>query len=144
MYNAETRERERGVNSQKGYNHARFNNSYEYTQMIRAAATYFYRMNDLRKKIRRDTDYCMGRQLNDTVVYNGMTMTVHDYMEMKGMTPISNDIITDKVEGTVTEIGIFYTKILSIDNKRITIPNADLKSFNTISDIIRYIEARVN
>ena len=26
----------------------------------------------------------------------------------------------------------------------ITIPNADLKSFNTISDIIRYIEARVN
>ena len=30
------------------------------------------------------------------------------------------------------------------DHFGITIPNADLKSFNTISDIIRYIEARVN
>ena len=30
------------------------------------------------------------------------------------------------------------------DHFGISIPNADLKSFNTISDIIRYIEARVN
>ena len=41
---------------------------------------------------------------------------------------VGDYIITDKVEGTVTEIGIFYTKILSIDNKRITIPNAEVSN----------------
>ena len=122
MYNAETRERERGVNSQRGYNHARFNNSYEYTQMIRAAATYYDRMHDLRKKIRRDTDYYMGRQLNDTIVYNGMTMTVHDYMEMKGMTPLSNDIITDKV---VSMKGLIRNQYMAPKVKNVDIQEGD-------------------
>ena len=40
---------------------------------------------------------------------------------------------------------VFIEMIAAIeDHFGITIPNADLKSFNTISDIIRYIEARVN
>lgn len=40
---------------------------------------------------------------------------------------------------------VFIEMIAAIeDHFGISIPNADLKSFNTISDIIRYIEARVN
>ena len=40
---------------------------------------------------------------------------------------------------------VFIEMIAAIeDHFGITIPNADLKRFNTISDIIRYIEARVN
>ncbi len=97
MYNEATRTEEQGVNSRKGYNHERFNNSSEYLQMVQLANHYHSQMYDLHKKWIRDIDYYMGRQLNDTVVYNGMTMTVHDYMEMKGMAPLSSDIITDKM-----------------------------------------------
>ena len=40
---------------------------------------------------------------------------------------------------------VFIEMIAQIESHfGISIPNADLKSFNTISDIIRYIEARVN
>lgn len=97
MYNEATRQDEQGVNSSKGYNHERFNNSHEYLEMVYLANQYYGKMHDLHRKFIRDIDYFMGRQLNDTVVYNGMTMTVHDYMEMKGMAPLSNDIITDKM-----------------------------------------------
>lgn len=97
MYNDATRAEEQGVNSRKGYNHTRFNNDSFYLELVNLANQYYTRMHDLHRKMIRDIDYFMGRQLNDTVVYNGMTMTVHDYMEMKGMTPLSNDIITDKV-----------------------------------------------
>jgi len=39
---------------------------------------------------------------------------------------------------------VFIEMIAAIeDHFGISIPNADLKSFNTISDIIRYIETRV-
>lgn len=39
---------------------------------------------------------------------------------------------------------VFIEMIAAIeDHFGISIPNADLKSFNTISDIIRYIEARI-
>lgn len=41
---------------------------------------------------------------------------------------VGDYIITDKVEGKVTEIGIFYTKLLTLDNKRITIPNAEVSN----------------
>lgn len=97
MYNSATRAEEQGVNSWKGYNHTRFNNDSFYSELVWLANQYYGQMHDLHKKFIRDIDYYMGRQLNDTMVYNGMTMTVHDYMEMKGMTPLSNDIITDKM-----------------------------------------------
>lgn len=122
IYNSDTRERERGVNSQKGYDHTRFNNSSEYMKMVRAAATYFDRMRTLRKKIQRDTDYYMGRQLNDTVVYNGMTMTVHDYMEMKGLTPLSNDIINDKV---VSMKGLIRNQYMAPKVKNVDVQEGD-------------------
>lgn len=92
-----TEESEKGSRSMQGYNHARFNNSYEYTILVREAAHYYDQMRALRKKFVRDNDYYMGRQLNDTVVYNGHTMTVHDYMQLKGMPALSNDIISDKM-----------------------------------------------
>jgi len=97
MYNDATNTEEQVVNSNKGYNHARFNNDAVYSQMLWVAMHYYSQMHDLHVKFIRDNDYYMGRQLNDTVVHNGHTMTIHDYMEMKGMTALSNDIITDKM-----------------------------------------------
>lgn len=97
MYNEATRREEQGINSSKGYNHQRFNNDKINLDLLQIACQYYSQMHDLHRKFIRNNDYYMGRQLNDTVVYNGMTMTVHDYMEMKGMAPLSNDIITDKM-----------------------------------------------
>ena len=97
MYNDASKTEEQAVNSTKGYNHARFNNDKFYSDLLWIASQYYSKMHDLHKKFIRDNDYYMGRQLNDTIVYNGMTMTIHDYMEMKGMTALSNDIITDKM-----------------------------------------------
>ena len=97
IYNDDTRQPEQGVYTSRGYDHSRFSNSAEYMSMVREAAHYYDRMHDLRQKFVRNNDYYMGRQLNDLVVYNGHSMTVHDYMEMKGMAPISSDIISDKM-----------------------------------------------
>ena len=96
LYNS-MNQKERGVNTMKGYDHTRFSNDILYSQLQQIAAHYFDNMRSLRKKWVRDTDYYMGRQLNDTVVYNGHTMTVKHYMEMKGMPALSCDIITDKM-----------------------------------------------
>lgn len=40
---------------------------------------------------------------------------------------------TDKQEGTVTEITIFYTKLLTIDNKAIMIPNGTLSNTSIVN-----------
>lgn len=96
LYN-ERNEKEPGVNTMKGIDHSRFSHDIFYTQLVRIAAHYYDNMRALRKKWIRDNDYYMGRQLNDTVVYNGHRMTVKHYMEMKGMPALSADIITDKM-----------------------------------------------
>ena len=85
------------MNTMKGYDHTRFSNDILYSQLVQIGAHYFDNMRALRKKWVRDTDYFMGRQLNDTVVYNGHKMTVKHYMELKGMPALSADIITDKL-----------------------------------------------
>lgn len=106
MQNDATRNWESGIGATQGYNHQRFNNSIEYTELVQTAAHYYDNMRTLRKKWIRDLDYYMGRQLNDTVVYNGRTVTVKTYMEMKGMAALSADIITDKMislKGTVRQ-----------------------------------------
>lgn len=90
-------QKEKGVNTMKGYDHTRFSNDILYSQLVQIGAHYFDNMRALRKKWARDTDYFMGRQLNDTVVYNGRKMTVKHYMELKGMPALSADIITDKL-----------------------------------------------
>lgn len=99
-------DREPGTNTMQGYDHARFSNDYRYSRLVQKAAHYYDNLRQLRKKWVRDLDYYMGRQLNDTVVYNGRTMTVKTYMEMKGMAALSADIITDKMislKGTVRQ-----------------------------------------
>lgn len=85
------------MNTMKGYDHTRFSHDILYSQLVQIGAHYFDNMRALRKKWVRDTDYFMGRQLNDTVVYNGHKMTVKHYMELKGMPALSADIITDKL-----------------------------------------------
>lgn len=96
IYN-QNNQKEPGVNAVKGYDHTRFSNDVLYSQLQQIAAHYYDNMRGLRKKLIRDTDYYMGRQLNDTVVYNGHRMTVKHYMELKGMPALSADIITDKM-----------------------------------------------
>lgn len=41
---------------------------------------------------------------------------------------VGDYIITEKSEGTVTEIGIFYTRLITLDNRRVTIPNAEVSN----------------
>ena len=41
---------------------------------------------------------------------------------------VGDYILTENTEGTVTEIGIFYTRLLTLDNKRVTIPNAKVSN----------------
>ena len=89
--------KEPGANTMKGWDHKRFSHDILYTQLMQIAAHYYDSMRALRKKWTRDDDYYMGRQLNDTVVYNGHRMTVKHYMELKGMPALSADIITDKM-----------------------------------------------
>lgn len=96
LYN-ERNQKEPGVNTMKGWDHTRFSHDILYSQLMQVAAHYYDNMRDLRKKCIRDNDYYMGRQLNDTVVYNGHRMTVKHYMELKGMPALSADIITDKM-----------------------------------------------
>ena len=110
MRNAGSGDQEKGSNSLRGYDHTRFSNDYRYQHMVREASFYYDNMRELRDKWRRDIDYYMGRQLNDTVVYNGRTMTVHDYMELKGMAALSNDIISDKM---ITMKGIVRQQYMS-------------------------------
>ena len=132
MYNDVTRQEEQGVNSRRGYNHERFNNSREYMEMVQIANYYYGQMHDLHKKFIRDIDYYMGRQLNDTVEYNGMTMTVHDYMQMKGMAPLSNDIITDKM---VSIKGYMRNQYMSAKVKNVDAAEGDYAL--TISEFLR-------
>ena len=132
MYNDTTRQNEQGVNSRKGYNHERFNNSHEYLEMVQLANIYYGQMHDLHRKFIRDIDYYMGRQLNDTVVYNGMTMTVHDYMEMKGIAPLSSDIITDKM---VSMKGYMRNQYMSAKVKNVDANEGDYAL--TISEFLR-------
>lgn len=122
MYNDTTRREEQEAGSHKGYNHTPFNNDQFYSDLLWIAQQYYSQMHDLHKKFIRDNDYYMGRQLNDTVVYNGMTMTVHDYMEMKGMTALSNDIITDKM---VSIKGYMRNQYMSAKVKNVDAQEAD-------------------
>ena len=46
---------------------------------------------------------------------------------------VGDYIISEKTEGTVTEIGIFYTRLLTLDNKRVTIPNAEVSNQTLIN-----------
>lgn len=132
IYNEETRNPEQTMYTSKGYNHKRFNNSSEYSAMLREAMHYYDQMRPLRKKCIRDLDYYMGRQLNDEVVYNGHTMSVHDYMQMKGMAPLSSDIITDKM---VTLKGLVRQQYMAPKVKAVDASEEDFAV--TLSELLR-------
>lgn len=132
IYNEDTRQKEQGLYTSQGYNHVRFNNSSEYSNMLLEAVHYYDQMRPLRKKCIRDLDYYMGRQLNDEVVYNGHTMTVHDYMEMKGMAPLSSDIITDKM---VTLKGLVRQQYMAPKVKAVDANEEDYAV--TLSELLR-------
>lgn len=132
LYNNETRQPEQKLYTSAGYNHQRFNNSHEYMDMIHEATHYYDQMRPLRKKFIRNLDYYMGRQLNDEVVYNGHTMTVHDYMEMKGMAPLSSDIITDKM---VTLKGLVRQQYMAPKATAVDANEADFVL--TLSELLR-------
>lgn len=100
--------------------------------MLQKAIHYYDQMRELRLKCIRDNDYYMGRQLNDIVVYNGHSMTIHDYMEMKGMTPISSDIITDKI---VTLKGLMRQQYMAPKVKSVDAQEADYALI--MSELIR-------
>lgn len=132
MYNEDTRQKEQGLYTSKGYNHEPFNNSAEYSKMLFEAVHYYDQLRPLRKKCIRDLDYYMGRQLNDEVEFNGHKMTIHDYMEMKGMSPLSSDIITDKM---VTMKGIVRQQYMAPKVKAVDANEADFAV--TLSELLR-------
>ena len=132
LYNNETRQPEQQLYTSAGYNHKRFNNSREYSDMILEAMHYYDQMRPLRKKFIRNLDYYMGRQLNDLVVYNGQSMTVEHYMEMKGMAPLSSDIITDKM---VTLKGLVRQQYMAPKATAVDANEADFVL--TLSELLR-------
>ena len=130
LYNDSTREREPGTNTMRGYDHTRFSNDALYSKLVGKSARYYDNMRDLRLKFIRDLDYYMGRQLEDEIVFNGQTMSVSKYMEMKGMAPLSSDIITDKM---VTLKGIVRQQYMAPVVKNVDAQEGDFASiFNAL------------
>lgn len=130
IYNELSRDREPGTDTLKGYDHKRFSNDALYSKLVRTGAIYYDNMRDLRKKFVRDLDYYMGRQLEDEIVFNGRTMSVRTYMEMKGMAPLSSDIITDKM---VTLKGIIRQQYMAPVVKSVDAQEGDFASvFNAL------------
>jgi len=136
LYNDASRQPEQGVITSRGYDHTRFSNSSEYINMVYEANLYYGNMRSLRLKFKRDLNYYMGRQLEDEVVYNGHTMTVHDYMEMKGMAPLSSDIITDKM---VPMKGMMREQYMAPEVK-----NVDVEERNVVSVFNQFLRQNDN
>lgn len=90
-------DRDAGLNSLKGHEHKRFSNDYYYSELVQQAARYYDQMEGWRKKWTRANNYFMGRQLEDTVIHNGMKITVSQLLKIKGLPEFQNDIISDKV-----------------------------------------------
>ena len=88
---------EEGMDSLKHQEHKLFSNDSYYMRLVREAAHYYDDMRDLHKKWWRANDFFMGRQLNDKVTYNNRTITVSEYLKLRGLPEFQNDIISDKV-----------------------------------------------
>lgn len=88
---------EEGMDSLRWQEHKVFSSDGYYQRLVREAARYYDDMEPLRKKWLRANDFFMGRQLNDTVVWNGHKMTVERYLRLRGLPIFQNDIISDKV-----------------------------------------------
>ncbi|MCD8118986.1 MAG: mechanosensitive ion channel [Lachnospiraceae bacterium] len=56
---------------------------------------------------------------------------------------VGDYIITDTLEGTVEQIDLFYTRLTTIDNKLVLLPNGDLTS-SKITNVTAYGKRRVD
>lgn len=56
---------------------------------------------------------------------------------------VGNYIICDKAEGTVHDIGLVYTTLMTVDNKKVTIPNGNLSN-DTIINVTVQEKRRVD
>lgn len=59
---------------------------------------------------------------------------------------VGNYIICDQVEGTVHDIGLVYTTLMTVDNKKVTIPNGSLSNSTLINVTVqekRRVDIRV-
>lgn len=56
---------------------------------------------------------------------------------------VGNYIICDKAEGTVHDIGLVYTTLMTVDNKKVTIPNGNLSN-DTIINVTVQDKRRVD
>lgn len=56
---------------------------------------------------------------------------------------VGDYIVTDSLEGTVEQIDLFYTRLTTIDNKLVLLPNGDLTS-SKITNVTAYGKRRVD
>lgn len=102
MTDKQTYNNEWGENSSSntldGWEHKKFSNDPLYMKLVRLAGKYYDQMHDLHEKWRRANDFAMGRQLEDLITYNGVTMTTERYIQMKGLPALQNDIISNKLK----------------------------------------------
>lgn len=59
---------------------------------------------------------------------------------------VGNYIICDNVEGTVHDIGLVYTTLMTVDNKKVTIPNGNLSNSTLVNVTVqekRRVDIRV-
>lgn len=56
---------------------------------------------------------------------------------------VGDYIVSDQGEGTVSSIGLFYTRIVTVDNKGIMVPNGALSN-SAITNVSAYPERRVD
>lgn len=102
MSDAVTGEQERGLDTlpaetAEGHPGVRFKSDAYTRGLVRKAAYYHSQMRSLRKRWSRANDYFMGRQLDDKVVWNGLSIRVRDLLKLRGLPEFQNDILSDKV-----------------------------------------------
>lgn len=88
---------EAAPDSLKGVSTAKFKSSESCLRLLHWACHYFDNMAELRKKWKRAQDFVMGRQLEETIEYNGRKLTIRQYMELQGMPILEYDVISDKL-----------------------------------------------
>jgi len=102
IINDDTRTEELGMDTLKGNKGGKFKINNRTRALVRAAQEYYDNMYDLHKRWHRANDYVMGRQLDDEFIYNGRRMSTVQYLQMKGLPPMQNDFISDKMVALVS------------------------------------------
>ena len=88
---------EAGPNSLEGVSTQKFKMSQSTLKYLHWLCYYFDNMAELRKKWKRAQDFVMGRQLEELIDWNGIKITIREYMQMQGMPILEYDVISDKL-----------------------------------------------